>query len=66
MKKIMTMVVAAMLATVSVNAQQEVGSFTIQPHRRNSRYDDQRRHCPQGNISSQTRQDSKRWKHGRC
>ena len=32
MKKIMTMVVAAMLATVSVNAQQEVGSFTIQPH----------------------------------
>lgn len=32
MKKIMTMVVAAMLATVSVNAQQEAGSFTIQPH----------------------------------
>ena len=32
MKKIMTMVVAAMLATVSINAQQEVGSFTIQPH----------------------------------
>ena len=32
MKKIMTMVVAALLATVSVNAQQEAGSFTIQPH----------------------------------
>ena len=36
------------------------------PHRRISRYEDQRRHCPQGSIWSQARQYTKRWKYGRC